>query len=81
MLTFRRSNRYMTLRLSFISTELAFDNATQAKEFLDQHRAGTFFKNPNSADDEKILDCKAAHPTLVQIFEEKYRKVQIKGAV
>ncbi|GJE91130.1 hypothetical protein PsYK624_072790 [Phanerochaete sordida] len=75
------SKAYMTLRLSFISTELAFDNATQAKEFLDQHRAGTLFKNPNSADEEKILDCKAAHATLVQIFEEKYRKVQIKGAV
>lgn len=71
----------MSLRLSFISTELAFDTVGQAKEFLEQHRAGTFFKNPNSPDDEKILDCKAAHQTLVQIFEEKYRKVQIKGAV
>lgn len=72
---------YLSLRLSFISTELAFDNVTQAKEFLEQHRVGNFFKNPNSPDDEKIMDCKAAHQTLVQIFEEKYRKVQIKGAV
>lgn len=70
----------MTLQLTFISNELAFDNAAEAKEFLMEHRAG-FFKNPNGLDEEKILDCKPANQSLAQVFEEKYRKVQIKGAV
>lgn len=70
----------MTLRLTFISNELAFDTPSQAKEFLTEHRAG-HFKNPNSSDKDKILDCKPANQPLAQIFEEKYRRVQIKGAV
>jgi SAC3 family protein LENG8/THP3 len=45
-----------------------------------EHRSG-LFRNPNSADEEKTLDCKAAAQPLTQIYEEKYRKVQIKGAV
>jgi len=44
------------------------------------HRAAHFI-NPNSPDVEKILDCKAAGVELPAVHEEKYRKVQIKGAI
>ncbi|CCM00363.1 uncharacterized protein FIBRA_02393 [Fibroporia radiculosa] len=71
---------YRTLSLSFIQNELAFETPATAREFLSEHRAGTF-QNPNSPDSEKIVDCKPAAAPLAQIFEEKYRKVQIKGAV
>ena len=71
---------YMSLPLSFIANELAFDSVSQAKDFLMEHRSG-FFKNPNNPDEEKILDCKPTIQALQQIFDEKYRKIQIKGAV
>ncbi|KAI0820347.1 SAC3/GANP/Nin1/mts3/eIF-3 p25 family-domain-containing protein [Trametes gibbosa] len=71
---------YRTVPLSFIHSELAFETAAAAREFLVEHRAG-FFQNPNSPDEEAVLDCKPASPQLAQIYEEKYRKVQIKGAV
>jgi len=66
--------------LSFIHNELAFDSATATREFLVAHSAG-FFTNPTKPDAEKILDCKPAGANLVQVFEEKYRKVLIKGAI
>ncbi|KAI0350684.1 hypothetical protein OH77DRAFT_1412614 [Trametes cingulata] len=71
---------YRTLPLSFIQNELAFETPAAAREFLVEHRAG-FFQNPNAPDAEAVLDCKPAGPQLAQIYEEKYRKVQIKGAV
>ncbi|KAH9852042.1 SAC3/GANP/Nin1/mts3/eIF-3 p25 family-domain-containing protein [Lenzites betulinus] len=71
---------YRTVPLSFIQSELAFETPAAAREFLVEHRAG-FFQNPNSPDEEAVLDCKPASPQLAQIYEEKYRKVQIKGAV
>ncbi|KAI0923988.1 hypothetical protein AcW1_006782 [Taiwanofungus camphoratus] len=71
---------YRMLSLSFIQNELAFDNLVATREFLTEHRAA-FFQNQNSPDSEKILDCKTAGAPLTQVFEEKYRKVQIKGAV
>ncbi|KAF7797191.1 hypothetical protein EIP86_008383 [Pleurotus ostreatoroseus] len=70
---------YRTLPLPFIQTELGFDTLAQAREFLMEHRAP--FQNPNSGDEQKVLDCKPAALPLMQAFEEKYRKVQIKGAV
>lgn len=73
------SDRYRTLPLPFIQKELAFDTLAQGREFLMEHRA--IFQNPNSSDEEKILDCKPAAQPLMQALEEKYRKVQIKGAV
>lgn len=66
--------------LSFIQNELAFESLAAAREFLVEHRVG-FFQNPNSPDADAVLDCKPASPQLAQIYEEKYRKVQIKGAV
>lgn len=74
------SDRYRTLPLPFIQNELTFDTVALAREFLMEHRAATF-QNPNSPDDEKVLECKPAAMPLAQVFEEKYRKVQIKGAV
>ncbi|RDX48240.1 hypothetical protein OH76DRAFT_1440771 [Lentinus brumalis] len=71
---------YRTLQLSFIQNELAFETLAATREFLDEHRA-SFFQNPNSPDTEKVLDCKPAGAPLATVFEEKYRRVQIKGAV
>ena len=71
---------YKTLHLSFVYNELAFDSPAAAREFLVTHSAG-FFMNTNAPDAEKILDCKPAGPNLVQAFDEKYRKVMIRGAI
>ncbi|GBE86490.1 SAC3/GANP/Nin1/mts3/eIF-3 p25 family-domain-containing protein [Sparassis latifolia] len=71
---------YRQISLSFIQNELAFDTIAVALQFLMEHRAA-FFQNPNSPDTQKILDCKPAGAPLAEVFEEKYRKVQIKGAV
>ena len=68
------------MQLTFVSNELAFESLENAREFLTEHRVG-FFQNPNSPDAEKVLDCKPAVAPLAQVFEEKYRRVQIKGAV
>jgi len=72
--------RYQRLNLTFIHQELAFDSLTHVREFLMSHRAAHFI-NPNSPDAEKILDCKAASAELPAVLEEKYRKVQIRGAI
>lgn len=74
------SYRYRTIPLSFIQNELAFDTLIAARDFIMEHKAA-FFTNPNSPDSDKVLDCKPAGTPLVQLFEEKYRKVQIRGAV
>jgi hypothetical protein len=71
---------YKTLSLPFIRKELAFDNLAHAQEFLMNHQCA-FFTNPNSPNDQKILDCKPAVSELTRIYEEKYRKIVIKGAV
>ena len=73
-------DRYRTLRLAFVAAELAFETLDGAREFLAEHRVA-FFQNPNGADAEKVLDCRPAAAPLAQVFEEKYRRVQIKGAV
>ncbi|KAH9940929.1 SAC3/GANP/Nin1/mts3/eIF-3 p25 family-domain-containing protein [Epithele typhae] len=71
---------YITLKLSFVTNELAFESLQNAREFLAEHRVA-FFQNPNAPDGEKVLDCKPAVQPLAQVLEEKYRRVQIKGAV
>jgi hypothetical protein len=72
--------RYQRLSLAFIHQELAFDSVNHVREFLMAHRAAHFV-NPNSPDAEKILECKAVTTELPTVLEEKYRKVQIKGAI
>ncbi|KAI6149778.1 SAC3/GANP/Nin1/mts3/eIF-3 p25 family-domain-containing protein [Pisolithus tinctorius] len=74
------SKAYRTLSLRFLYNEMAFDSLGHAREFLAAHGVSAF-TNPNSPDTEKILDCKTAFPLISQAYEEKYRKVQIKGAV
>ncbi|KAF7308675.1 PCI domain-containing protein [Mycena chlorophos] len=74
------SKAYRTIPLSFLHQELAFETFEHAREFLQEHSAA-HFTNPHSADSEKILDCRAAGAQLAQTFEEKYRKVLIKGAI
>ena len=72
--------RYRALQLVFIQTELAFDTPADARTFLNEHGINSY-QNPNSPDEDAILDSKPAQSVLAQVFEEKYRKVQIKGAV
>lgn len=73
--------RYKTLTLAFIRKTLAFETLEEARTFLVEHKVGPFFTNPNSRDEEKILDCKPAYAEFSRTFEEKYRKVIIKGAI
>ena len=73
-------SRYRTVPLTFIEKELGFDNLAQAREFLQEHRAG-IFTNPNSPDAQAVVDCRPASAPLAQVYEEKYRKIQIRGAV
>jgi hypothetical protein len=72
--------RYHQLPVTFIRDELAFDNVSQTINFLTSHRAA-FFQNPNAHEEQRIFDCKAAQLTLNQVFDEKYRKATIKGAI
>jgi len=71
---------YMTLPLSFLEKQLAYDSLSHAVESLASHNAA-IFKNPRETDANKNFDCKAALPCLVASFEEKYRKVGIKGRI
>ncbi|KDR67967.1 hypothetical protein GALMADRAFT_257486 [Galerina marginata CBS 339.88] len=71
---------YKTIPLSYLQKTLAFDTLDDARMFLVQHQITTF-TNPNSPDVEKTLDCKASIPEINRVFEEKYRKVIIKGAI
>jgi SAC3 family protein LENG8/THP3 len=72
--------RYQRLSLAFILHELAFDSFSHVRDFLMAHRAAHFV-NPNSPDAEKVLDCKAVSVELPAVLEEKYSRVQIKGAI
>ena len=74
------SKAYRTLTLNHIQHELAFESLTEAREFLATHRTAVF-TNPNAADRDKTLDCKAAGPLLSTAYEEKIRKVGIRGAI
>lgn len=66
--------------LSFVQAELAFESLDEARTFLVNHSAG-LFQNPNDPDIKKNLDCKNVHGRLREVFEEKYRRVGIKGAI
>ncbi|KAI0272684.1 SAC3/GANP/Nin1/mts3/eIF-3 p25 family-domain-containing protein [Gloeopeniophorella convolvens] len=71
---------YPRVPLSLIHQELAFDSLAHVRDFLQANRAAHFV-NPNSADADAVLDCKAVSAVLPAVLEEKYRKVQIKGAI
>lgn len=72
--------RYQRLPVAHLVSELAFEHATQAAEFLAEHNAA-FFVNPNAADGEKTIECKLCHDPLALAYEAKYRKVVIKGRI
>ncbi|KIL65544.1 hypothetical protein M378DRAFT_197928 [Amanita muscaria Koide BX008] len=71
---------YRTIPLAFLKSELAIETLDETRMFLVKHNAG-FFTNPNKPDINKNVDCKPAHGHLKEVFEEKYRKVGIKGAI
>lgn len=71
---------YRTLPLNFLHNELAFDTIEDAREFLTTNGCA-YFTNPNGPDQEKVFDCKPAAAPLTTLLEEKFRKVQIKGAI
>lgn len=71
---------YISLSLTFLETELAFDDMEQLIVFLTEH-SSALFVDPSKPPREKLLDCKAIQPHLAKVFEEKYRKVGIKGAI
>ncbi|KDQ19181.1 hypothetical protein BOTBODRAFT_154146 [Botryobasidium botryosum FD-172 SS1] len=78
---------YMTLPLSFIEKELAFDSATEVHEFLITQEAAFYVATPSTAssndnaDATKILDCRAAQKPIVEALETKYRRVGMKGSI
>ena len=75
-----RPRRYILVPLIFIVKELAFENAPEAHSFLASHDCA-IFTDPNHPDAEKVFDCKSASAPLAKLMEEKFRKVQIKGAI
>jgi hypothetical protein len=72
---------YRTLTLPFLQKTLAIETLEDTRTFLAEHRVGSFFTNPSSPDSEKIIDCKSMSSELSVVYEEKYRKVAIKGAI
>jgi SAC3 family protein LENG8/THP3 len=60
--------------------ELAWDSVAEVREFLGTHGAAVFV-NPNAPSNTLELACKQAAPALSHAFEQKFRRVQIKGAV
>ncbi|KAF9522675.1 SAC3/GANP/Nin1/mts3/eIF-3 p25 family-domain-containing protein [Crepidotus variabilis] len=72
---------YRTAPLPFLQRTFGFDTLEDARTFLIDHKVGAFFTNPNSPDSEKILDCKAMSSELTKAFEERYRKIAIRGAI
>ncbi|TFK25588.1 hypothetical protein FA15DRAFT_590095 [Coprinopsis marcescibilis] len=71
---------YMKIPLAFVQDELAFEELEEARTFLSTHGAAVFV-DPKHPDSQKVLDCRQAHPKLQQVFDDKYRKVMIKGAI
>jgi len=72
---------YRTLSLSFIANELSFERGMdEVHEFLVTLGAA-YYINPNALITEKQLDTKAAGPALMNIYEEKFTKVAIKGSI
>jgi hypothetical protein len=72
--------RYISVPMVFIVKELAFETVSETLDFLSSHDCA-IFSNPNHSDTEKTFDCKAASAPLIKLMEEKFRKIQIKGAI
>ena len=69
----------MTLPLSFIASQLAFENAQEVHSFLEAHNAAIYApadaKTPGEA---RQLDCRAARAGLAAALAN-YTKVDIKS--
>jgi len=74
------SKSYISVPLVFIVSELAFENISEALDFLSSHDCATF-TNPSHSNAEKVFDCRPASAPLAKLMEEKFRKIQIKGAI
>lgn len=78
---FLRYLRYRTLTLFFIAEELAFQRGVdEVHEFLVASGAA-YYTNPNAPVTEKNVDTKSAGNALMNIYEEKFTKVAIKGSI
>ncbi|KAF9054572.1 SAC3/GANP/Nin1/mts3/eIF-3 p25 family-domain-containing protein [Panaeolus papilionaceus] len=71
---------YKTLPLSFIQNSLGFDATDDLRTFLSGHNLAVF-SNPNSPESERMLDCKAIAGEVIKVYQEKYRRAIIKGAI
>jgi hypothetical protein len=72
---------YRTLSLAFIAKELSFERGMdEVHEFLVTLGAA-YYTNPNAIITEKLLDGKLTGNALMNIYEEKFTKVAIKGSI
>lgn len=67
---------YRTIPILFVHKELAFDSLGATRAFLEDHSCA-FYVDKN----QENLDCKRANAVLNEVYESKYRKVGIKGAI
>lgn len=75
-------DRYMKLPLSFIASELAFEDDIDAVlEFLKQNGADFIISNGGAVVGPKVLECKLAHPVLVECLGTKHSRFGIKGSI
>lgn len=79
-------DRYQQIPLSLITSQLAFEDLVEARDFLNQLEAAKFkpatATTAKSATGERddMLDCKLAHAALAQAYG-KYNKVDLKGQI
>jgi hypothetical protein len=72
--------RYLTISLAHVHSEFAFQTMEETISFLTDHESAHFV-DPSKPDSEKQLDCKAIFKHIPAQYEEKYRKVGIRGAI
>jgi hypothetical protein len=68
--------------MKLLQNELGYepDEMPKLLEFLSTHSANVF-TNPNAPDLEKHVACSAVHQTLIQVQNQKYAKVGIRGSI
>jgi len=72
---------YRTISLPFVAQELSFERGMdEVHEFLVTLGAA-YYTNPNALLPEKLLDTKLTGAALMNIYEEKFSKVAIKGSI
>ncbi|PVG03153.1 hypothetical protein CPB86DRAFT_822262 [Serendipita vermifera] len=73
---------YRSIPMKLLQNELGYepDEMPKLLEFLSTHSANVF-TNPNAPDHEKHIACSAVHQTLIQVQNQKYAKVGIRGSI